>query len=288
MGAPIGRSSRIVAGCIGLLLLGAAAWAVLRQQSTLQDAATALRATAASPRGFGLLGMLVAGILANLVLTGLMLSALMKRFGRVGLFEMQALTAAATLLNYLPLKPGMFGRVAYHKAVNQIPVRSTAVALITAVVLGMAVATACGAAIWSQGWLNISFPFALGIAGAAPPAILGVIPTARRLCLPWLLRFADVLAWSARYWAAFALLEHAITWEASLALACIATLANSVPFIGNGLGLREWAIGLATPRLLAGIQLEWGLSADLVNRGVEVVVVLIGGLLAMAWLARKR
>jgi hypothetical protein len=63
-----------------------------------------------------------------------------------------------------------------------------------------------------------------------------------------------------------------------------------VPIVGNGLGLREWAVGLAAP-LLTPYVLGLGLAADLVNRATELVVILVLGLGGMAWLtwhARKQ
>ncbi len=62
-------------------------------------------------------------------------------------------------------------------------------------------------------------------------------------------------------------------------------IATLVPFFSNGLGIREWAIGLAAP-LLTAYQLEHGLTAELVNRTGEIAVVLIAGFIGIAWLMR--
>ncbi len=67
------------------------------------------------------LGLLLGSVLANLLLTGLLFTVLISRYGNVGRVEMQALIATATLLNFLPLRPGLFGRIAYHRTFNAIP-----------------------------------------------------------------------------------------------------------------------------------------------------------------------
>ncbi len=59
-----------------------------------------------------------------------------------------------------------------------------------------------------------------------------------------------------------------------------------VPTGGNGLGVREWAIGLAAP-LLTDYQIELGLTADLVNRAAELVVIVVAGLASITWLGRR-
>ena len=64
-------------------------------------------------------------------------------------------------------------------------------------------------------------------------------------------------------------------------------IVTLVPFFSNGLGLREWAIGLAAP-LLTVYQLEHGITAELVNRAGELIVVLIAGLVGIAYLTHLR
>ena len=60
----------------------------------------------------------------------------------------------------------------------------------------------------------------------------------------------------------------------------------------NGLGLREWIVGLATGSGFLGIAavrgLEVGVAVSIIDRAAEVLVVVPAGLLGMAWLARRR
>ena len=55
--------------------------------------------------------------------------------------------------------------------------------------------------------------------------------------------------------------------------------------MSNGLGLREWAVGLLAP-FLAGYSMEQGIAAELVNRAAEVVIVLVAGLAGAGWVTR--
>ena len=63
----------------------------------------------------------------------------------------------------------------------------------------------------------------------------------------------------------------------------IADIALLVPFVGNGLGVREWAVGLTASRQVAAAV---GLTADLVNRAAELIVAIPLGLAAWVWLTR--
>ena len=107
------------------------------------------------------------------------------------------------------------------------------------------------------------------------------------MALAGLIRYVEVFVWAARYYAAFKLIDYTISIESALAFACISMIATLVPFFSNGLGLREWAIGLAA-QLLTEYQLEHGITAELVNRAGELIVVLIVGLVGIAWLAHLR
>ena len=72
-----------------------------------------------------------------------------------------------------------------------------------------------------------------------------------------------------------------------------AQAAALVPFLGNGLGLTEWAVGLtaaALPSWMAGgvgPEQSVGLLAALVNRAAEVAVALPVGLVSAWWLSRR-
>lgn len=275
------RLARLVGLIAGVLLVLAAIVYVAAHGASVREALAALSA----PSPAVVIGLLLA-VLGNIVLTALLFSVLMSRYGKVGLFEMQALIGATTLLNYLPLRPGLFGRVAYHKLVNEIPIRATAQVVVISIALSVAVGLYAAAAVYlarsfnlSIIWLYLPLPMI---------ACAGVLARRTRyMAAALFLRSIDVLVWAVRYVLVFRLLDQAIGFDTALALACISMVATMVPFISNGLGLREWAVGLAAPLLEISIVSPLALTADLVNRAAELVVVAVCGSLGMAMLSRR-
>jgi hypothetical protein len=89
---------------IGAALLVAAVVMVLRQHQAI-DAARDAIVQAPPSQLASHLGVLAISVVINIVLSGALFSLLIKRYGRVGAMEMQALIAAATLLNYVPMRP---------------------------------------------------------------------------------------------------------------------------------------------------------------------------------------
>jgi hypothetical protein len=262
-----------------VVLLVAAVAAVAGSRETIGEALDAVRHPSPGP-----VALLVGAVASNIVLTALMFSVLMTRYGKVGLDEMLALIAAASLLNFLPLRPGLFGRIAYHKAYNAIPATATVKTVVQAAVISVSVAAYLAVALAAAGTTAIP----LGLAVALPVPLLAMA-TAPRAVRVWaaagLVRYLEVLVWAVRYHAAFALLGTPIDAPTALAFACLGVVANLVPFVGNGLGVREWAVGLAAP-LLTPYMLQGGLAAELVNRAAELVIVTGIGLAGVAWLVR--
>jgi len=273
------RLLKLVGLVIGAALLVAAIVFVTGKQDVFSNALSAI-----IKPSLPILLLLIFCVLANIVLSGLMFSVLISRYGKVGLLQMQALIAAATLLNFLPLRPGLLGRLAYHKANNNIPVRHTALTIIQAIGISL------GIGIYLMLTLvlctRINLPLWVGLAGPLPFFIVASFTDRFRIwALAGFIRYVEVFVWAARYYAAFALIDYPIHLEEALAFACISMIATLVPFFSNGLGIREWAIGLAAP-LLTAYQLEHGLTAELVNRTGEIAVVLIAGFMGIAWLMR--
>ncbi len=273
--------ARPIASLIGLLLLAAAAFVVLREREALAAAADATRSAS-----LGLIGLMAATMLASVFLTGAVFWLLTRRFGPVGAIEMQALMASTALANYLPLRPGLVGRVLFHRQRHGIrPVDS-----IRTIVEAMAL---------SAFVLLLLVPSMLAVHAAELPPALGVAtPLAvgtllllardrwRGLAPAFLLRFVETLLTALRYDLAFRITGAAIPWHASVAVACVSMIATMVPFVSNGIGLREWAVGLLAP-LLVGASLERGLAAELVNRLIEVAVIAPCGLVGFVWLWRN-
>lgn len=269
---------------IGLGLIITAVVVLLQQREVLTAALAAIRRPAP-----GYLALLLAGVAANVILTGIMFSLLMSRYGRVGLLEMQALIAAATLVNYLPLRPGLPGRIAYHKAVNQILAIHSAKTIVQASMLSLLMVAYLAAVIGLTRSLGGSDTWLwCGLLGPVPLLIAGSFVRSLRIwLLAGLVRYAEVFVWALRYYAAFKLIDLPISATESLLFACVSMIATMVPFVSNGLGLREWAVGLASP--LQGVgRLEQGITAELVNRAAEMVMVLVLGLAGLAYLAARR
>ena len=272
---------RWVAVLLGMGLIAAAVIVVWREQDAVAMAIAAMRRPS-----LPYVALLLGGVVANIVLTGLMFSLLMSRFGRVGVLEMQALIAAATLINFLPLRPGLFGRIAYHKAVNRILAIHSAKTIVQASILSASIVTYLGMVIAVSAALHISLFHGV----LAPIPLLGagtLLPRLRIWLVAALLRYLEVFVWAARYYAAFALIGSPIGSTGALAFACISMMATMLPFVSNGLGLREWAIGLAAP-FLTDYVLELGITAELVNRAAEIIIVVILGLAGIAWLGARR
>lgn len=274
------RWLRWVGLAVGAGLLAAAVITVAREHETIAVALDTVRRPTA-----GTAFLLAGTVVANVVLAGLTFSVLIARYGRVGLLEMQALIAAAALLNFLPLRPGLFGRIAYHRTVNGIPAMDSVKAVVQAAGLSVAVAAYLALALA----VSVQLAVPLWATAGLPVPVLAAATAVRGLriwVLAGLTRYLGVMVWAVRYHAAFTLLGSPIDADAALAFACVSSLAMLVPFVGNGLGLREWGVGLAAP-LLTPYALQLGLMGELVNRGAELVVVLVLGLGGLAWLTAR-
>ena len=66
----------------------------------------------------------------------------------------------------------------------------------------------------------------------------------------------------------------------------MASAANLVPFIGNGLGIREWSVALAAP-LIGGYERDAGLAAELTGRAVDIAMAIPFGMIAFAALIKR-
>ncbi len=279
--APVPAYVRWVGLAVGAILLAAAVATVWGRRDIIATNLAAIRHPAARD-----VALLVGTVIANVVLTGLMFSVLMSRHGRVGLVEMQALIAAAALANYLPLRPGLFGRVAYHKTFNDIPIAATVTVTLVALGLSAAIVAFLAIALLTAG--HTAIPLWI-VAGAPVPVLAAAmaLPASRTVVAAALIRYIEVLLMAVRYRAAFALIDAPIDPAMALAFSCLSVVITMIPLGGNGLGLREWGVGLASP-LWTPYVLELGVTADLVNRAAEAVVVVVLGLVAFAWLAWYR
>lgn len=278
-------------GLTGLALFAGAIAAIVYAGADTHDAVRRLMGAPAP-----ILVLLLVLPMANLMLTSLCFQALTRRYAFVEPREMHALIAASFLLNFLPLRPGLFGRMAYHTRVNKMRVRDTARVLIEA--LGCT-AIAMLMLLTTIALTHVSAPLAAGFMGIATIALVMTWMHARQTrnnmirayALATLIRLADILLWGGRYVVVFALLGRPIQAREGVSLAVVANAASLVPLAGNGLGLREWAVGVVAAALpsygTSDIVIETGLSADLVNRASEIIVAVILGVPALVWVSRR-
>jgi hypothetical protein len=262
--------------------MGAAVGAILLNAGDLRSALDALAAP--SPRWVAVILLSVVG---NVILSGLLFHLLTSRYGAVPRGRMLALIAATSLVNYLPLRPGLVGRAVYLKRVYGIAYLDTGKTVVQSAVI----TAGCGLALAGLALLLHERPgldarFVLGGALLAP-IVVGLVPMLRVWSLCALIRSVEILLWAVRYSAAFALIGRPIEPLAAIAFACVGVLATMVPLVSNGLGLREWASGLLAPALTPHA-LTFGVTAELVNRAAELVVVAALGIPALLWLSPSR
>lgn len=280
------RARRIIGFAVSLTLLALAVAAVVYSS---EDIAQALDHARHAPLWMIVLSVLLPPL--NLLLIGSSLWFITIRYGRVGFAEMVSLVTSAWLLNFLPMKPGLMGRIAYHKRVNHIRVRDSAKALGESVAMS-AIATGAllGVALLLLG-VTSTLVTVVAVAGPGVLLLLGV-PLARirseRLALlaaAMLLRYLDILVWIARYALLFALLDAPLTLADAVLVTAASQIAQLIPFVGNGLGAREWGVGLVGAA--QGTTTTIALTADLLNRASELVLAVPLGLIATAQIARR-
>ena len=282
--SPLDRTQRKVLRRIGtvasVLLVVGALLAIARNQAIMDSLSRAL----ASPR-WDALAVLAATVVAQQVLTSTTFWMLMRRHGPVGWGEMNALIASSTLANYIPLQAGSIGRLAYHKVVHGIPVKTSLVVILVAMGLAaMSLVALTVVGLWvvrtGASWWWVS---------AAPLAWLPLLawPGTRVAGACLLLRTIELLVVAVHSWAAFRLSGWDIEPLTAVGVAVVAGAANLTPFIGNGLGVREWAVGLAAP-LLGGYETDAGLAAQLTGRAVDAAMAVAMGGPAIAWIASRR
>lgn len=319
---------RIALWVIGLLLLASAVWAISKNLSLLYESWQHLRGAP-----IWAIAILLVMPVANLAVVSLGFSILTERYAKVGRFEMLALITSAWLLNMLPFRPGLIGRVAYHRVVNGLTIaQCVKVQLQTLVCAGVALALLLGVVVTGVGLgLGNMWGFALlalptlGSALAAGAlrmigalrdhsgARWGVLADAWRWPAVVCLRSVDMGLWVARYALLFGVLGTSLggitgergggvtSWSTSAAVACASEAAMLAPV---QVGLREWVVGVAFARIsawsIAGhgesigdapvidlTRLAPGLLADVVNRGLEIVVAIPMGVLATLWVQRR-
>lgn len=277
---------RLVGAAVGLALLVAAVVLVVTHASSVSGALSAI----AHPRPATVL-WLVGTILIAVPMGAASQIIMLWRFSRtrVGLGEMSALVSVATVLNYLPLWPGVFGRIAWHRVVNGIGVMDAGKAIVSVRLLGLMTGLLLLGLVWADGIVfdvpDIRWAW-LVLAGAL--SLPAVVPGLRCVAAAAVLKWGDLYIRQFQYVLVFDLMAIEIDATTGMALAGISSVAMSVPFIGSGPGLREWAVGWMTTvvnRLPDALVI--GVMADLVLRVATLVVMLPVGVVSALWLRRR-
>ncbi len=276
--------ARILGFVLGLGLLASAIFVISRSAPTLDQ----LRGVISRIDAWLVVGAVVATLGTLVGATG-MFYALVRHFGRIGFFEMGRLIAASSVLNYLPMQPGLVGRIVHQEVVNGIPMRKSVLSIVEAAVICAVTIIWLALAIVAIHWTTSR---ALGGVVAALPVLCG-FAYAMPNQVGWgryfeaiFWRWIDLVSWTIRYAVVFAVIGVELSPESAATAACIAGVANMVPFLGNGLGVREWAVGLAGP-VLAIWPADTGLAAELLNRVLDLAIIVPLGLCAMPGIATR-
>ena len=296
------RRARIAGSVIGFALIGLAVWWVVRDERVSGAVGEVFKlGNAGNMRQLGLLGALSGVTLATIAMAFWVLTA---RYGPVGKREMVALIFSAAVLNYLPLWPGMVGRFAYHKKVHGIDIRDSARALIWANVVSLIGAVALALALVPIALMGEAPAWLLH--GATAGVLVGFVmitayahrkrpepePEVWRMLCALSIRYAELFLWAARYVICFELVGSDMSWAGGLALGALTRFATMVPIAPNGMGVREWSVGLIGPILpgaMTGSEIDvaTALAADVINRAADVLVIVPVGVVSAVWLARR-
>lgn len=306
----------LIALAAGVLLGGA----VYTVASAPDGFRAALQAATAAPARLIVL-LMVFPVISGL-LTSTVFWILTRRHAahRLPWIEMAALIGASWAANYLPFKPGLMGRVAYHARVHGIAVRRSVAILAVAVAMGIAAALLAvalvrvGAAAPRWGLAILAAPLPIGLllaAGLSRGSRCGA-----GLSAAFAVKYLDILAWAARFAIAFTIVSAPLSRPQSVVLSAIGQATSLVPWVGNGLGLQEWVVSFAAVKLPEGAiaggapassandepsaepkltpshqslqeSIAGPLAAMLVSRASELVVAVPIGLACTLWLGRR-
>lgn len=277
------RAKRIlrVAGLIfGLVCLAGAIFTAMHEREQFRTALQALR----DPPPMAV-ALVLASIAVGVVLSATLFHILIRRFAVVPFWEMQALIAATAFANYLPLKPGFVGRVAYHRLRHGIRTQQTIRTIIEAIALSGTVASLFLLSLLALRALKLDGEWAL-----VAPTVLAIALFSRRLrplAQALLVRQVELALWTLRYWSIFQIVGAPIDLESAIVLASVSVIATLLPIVSNGLGIREWVIGLLAPLISHGqVDMSQAIVAELVHRCAELIVMTPLGLTAIAVLVR--
>jgi hypothetical protein len=219
--------------------------------------------------------------LANLFLTGAIFCVVTWTFDArppVTWRDNWDLACASTLLNYLPVRPGLAGRTAYLRLRHGLPIHQALI--IAGIVFALFLVAAAGAAVVI---LGVDGPWQAPAAAAALVLLsLGTGPLGQKMlhrrvraAWAWLpLRTADLLTVAARLWLAFRIVGCPIGVRQAVVLGAVDMIVSVAALMPNGLGVSEWATGGAARLIGAAATPQIGQAAKLIDRSISIVVLL--------------
>ncbi len=282
---------RIIGFVIGVALL---AWIIQRALSHQQFAGLA----DAPWWQFVLLALCtLVSVLAN----GAIFRSIIRPVAPIGLWPIQAVNAAVSLVNYSPVRIGVALRFLHHRRVDGLAY-SVLLAWYACFALLMFLTLGCvlGATLLRpavDGWwaaalllLLISGTGALWWIGSHRLLEARWRGASQMLADPWAiaqavgLRLIDMLAYGGRLWLALTILGAPVTARDAVFLTLISMLSSLSPV--SSLGIREFAVAWLGPMLADASLAERIDAAVLIDRAAEAFIVVPAGLLGLAWIAR--
>ncbi len=202
--------------------------------------------------------------------------------------EMFWLVMMSGMLNWLPMRAGLIGRTVYHSKVNGIPTTKSLRVLFESILIIVSMA---GVALLMAIMSNLYNVHTLYLVCA--PIVMCLPFVAREATRRWSLaityRYVDILLFATRYWLIFDLMNYDITPKTAILLAGAGSIASLLPLPTGGLGGREWIIGLVSSWVTVfPSAIALGLIADLINRLVELIVVIPFGLMGQHFIQKKQ
>ncbi|MDP7008337.1 MAG: hypothetical protein QGI78_02090 [Phycisphaerales bacterium] len=280
---------RILGWCISVLLLGAAIFAIWKRAPDLETAIAAIEHPEPIP-----LSVLPILLFVSILAVSESFRQLLNRPTILGEGntpikqpEMAWLISVAGMLNWLPLRAGLIGRTVYHSKVHGIQATKSLRVLLESVCIIVGVSLLAILVSFVRGATFIHPLVAMSV-----PLFVAALFFFNRGAKPWAIaiacRYIDVTLLAARYFIIFRLLDNGISPETAILLAGASSIASLLPLPTGGLGGREWIIGLLSSWVtVLPAALAIGLIADLINRVVELIVVIPLGLLGHRYLKNK-
>lgn len=257
------------------------------------------------------IALLAVTLLSAVVINGFLFWLVHKPFADVDrpvrAHEMLLIISASALLNYTPVKAGLIGRAAYVKHRHGIGyAASVLIHLMIAGALFGSMLGMLGATVWRgriDAWwwatVAVSVPTiaiigAIAVQRMLPRRVANAEPDANPAALRhsfgwsvahlsvWIvIGYALLLITAVRWWLVCKVMDQPVPVGDALLMAITHSASSILP--ANGLGMREWLIGV----LFGGNAPADFVAISLIDRAAEAVVVIPAGLIGLWWLHRQ-